>query len=63
MTIKPICYLTGTDGNIFSLVSVAALALKKAQQRATADEMKARVLKCQSYAEALAIISEYCEVK
>lgn len=63
MTSKPICYLSGTDGNIYSLVSVATHALKQARLRATADEMKARVLKCESYAEALAIISEYVEVR
>lgn len=59
---RPQCKLIGEDGNIFNLTGIARRTLKSAGFREKADEMTERVTKSKSYAEALAIISEYVEV-
>lgn len=58
---KPVCKLTGTDGNIFAVQGAAAYVLRKAGLRDQEAEMRDRVLKSGSYDEALGIILEYVE--
>jgi len=56
---KPVCKLTGENGNIYNLTALASAALKRAGQRELAKEMKQRVSACNDYADALIIIQEY----
>ena len=59
---KPKVKLSGKDGNIFNLISIASLALKKVGQYYEANEMSSKCFKSNSYEEALSIIMEYCDV-
>lgn len=59
---KPICVLTGEDGNIFNLLAVAGRALKSNGMKAQFEEMKNKVFKSGSYEEALGIIGDYVEI-
>ena len=60
---KPVCELTGEDGNIFSLVGIASKVLKKAGKPEQAQEMLGRVFASDSYDAALSIIGEYVDVQ
>jgi len=60
---KPKVKLTGEDGNVFNLVGICSRALKNAGQKENAKEMQKKIFSCGSYSEALAIMSEYCEVR
>ena len=61
---KPTCKLTGTNGNIFALMSRCAAALKRADQEAQAMEMIHQISNnAHSYDEALRIMMDYCEVE
>lgn len=60
---RPICQLTGTDGNVFMLAAKVINALKKAGQRAEAQEFMDKLPKCESYDEALSLMMEYVEVR
>lgn len=59
---KPKVQLTGQNGNVFNLLGICTLALKKAGQKEKATELKNKVFKCKSYDEALQIMMEYCDV-
>jgi hypothetical protein len=59
---KPKVQLTGTDGNVFALAGKVSFALKRAGQDAQAKEFTHRLWECGSYDEALALMTEYCEV-
>lgn len=56
---KPVAPLIGANGNIFNLLAIAKRTLQKNNLDTEADEMQARVFKCSSYSEALAVIGEY----
>ncbi len=60
---KPVCQLAERNGNIFNLVSVASLALKKEGLNSEATEMRERAIHSGSYDKALAIVMEYVEVE
>ena len=60
---KPVCKLTGEDGNIYNLIGIASRALKSAGEPEKAEEMKQRVLNSGSYDEALRVIMEFVEVE
>lgn len=60
---KPIAKVTGEDGNVFATLSICVTALKKAKMRVEADELSKKVFKAGSYDEALAVMSEYCELQ
>jgi hypothetical protein len=59
---KPTAYVIGEDGNVFNTLSICSRALKDADMRAEAEEMKTRVFAAESYDEALRIMSEYVEL-
>ena len=59
---KPDCPMIGTDGNIFSLVGIAAKTLKDNGSSALAHEMIARVYDSGSYDEAISVIDEYVNI-
>lgn len=61
---KPTCKLTGENGNVFNLISLAARALKQAGLKAEANRMATEIFTtAKSYAEALNIIQKYVEVE
>ena len=60
---KPVCKLSGQNGNIFHLMGLASRALKEAGQREEALEMVEQVSKAKSYEEALSILGEYVQVE
>ena len=59
---KPKVKLTGTDGNVFALLGRCSAALKKAGQPDRAKELVGKIFSAGSYAEALRLMEEYCEV-
>jgi hypothetical protein len=59
---KPECGLIGEDGNVFNLIGKASKALKRAGLEDQAKEMSERIYRCDSYDEALRIITEYVDV-
>lgn len=60
---KPVARLIGTDGNIFSLIAKANVALQRAGQDAEAKQMTNDCLEAGSYDEALSIIGSYVEIR
>jgi len=56
---RPDAPMIGADGNIFNQMSIARKALIDNRQGYDANEMVSRVMKSNSYDEALRIISEY----
>ncbi len=60
---KPDCELIGKDGNIFSLMGIAAKTLQRNGMADQAKEMKARIIEgsC-GYYDALNIIGEYVNI-
>ena len=59
---KPKCRLSGTDGNVFAQAGRVSQALKKAGQADKAEEFQSKLVKCQSYDEALQLMMKYVEV-
>ena len=60
---KPKMELLGQDSNIFGILGQASRLLKQAGQHEQANEMFSRVTACNSYDEALHIISEYVDTE
>ena len=61
---KPICKVTGSDGNVFSVMARVIRALRDAGMNEEADKVAARVpAEAQSYHQALAIMGEYVELR
>lgn len=60
---RPKMKLLGQNGNVFSIMGTARNLLQQNGQRQQADEMFDRVLKANSYENALGIISEYVETE
>lgn len=60
---KPVCKLTGTDGNVFALAARVIKALQKAKQEDNAAAVRAQLFTCHSYAEALQLFAEYVTIK
>jgi len=59
---KPRCKLIGTDDNVFALAGKVRAALRKHSQENEAKEFGERLVKCESYQEALVLMMEYVEV-
>jgi hypothetical protein len=60
---KPACQLTGTDGNVFSVISRVRQALREAGQADRAHEFTDRAFRAGSYDEVLQLCFEYVEVE
>jgi hypothetical protein len=60
---KPHCKLTGTSGNVFSVIGAVSKALKKAGQRERAAEFTAKAIGCGSYDEVLRLCFDYVDVR
>ena len=61
-TKKPKAKLIGENGNIFNLMGIAGVALRKEGMVDQIKEMNNRIWESHSFDEALAIIMEYVEV-
>ena len=59
---KPDCPLIGTDGNIFCIMGIASEILRENGMQEQAEEMRSRILQCQSYDSALSIIGDYVNI-
>lgn len=59
---KPTCQLTGTDGNVFSVIANITSCLKKAGQKERADDFVAKAFECDSYDAVLQLCFDYVEV-
>jgi hypothetical protein len=59
---KPICKLSGVNGNVFNLIAIAKKSLKKTGLKKESEEMLNKVFKADSYSGALAIIGEYVDI-
>lgn len=60
---KPVCVLTGTDGNVFSVIGTVAKALRRAGQADKAKEWSQKAMSADSYDAVLALAFEYVEVE
>jgi len=60
--VKPKVKLSGKDSNIFNLLGICTLALKNAGLRDEAKELTNKVFASGSFDEALALMTEYCDV-
>ena len=60
---KPICKLSGTDGNIFALAARVVECLKKAGKHLEVHEFQVALFKCKSYDDALILMHRYVEVR
>ena len=60
--IKPDCPLIGEDGNTFHIMGIASEALRENGMQEQAEEMRSRILQCQSYDFALSIIGDYVNI-
>lgn len=59
---KPTCQLSGTDGNVFSIIASVRRVLKEEGQKNKADEFRDKALKCSSYGKVLQLCNDYVEV-
>ncbi len=59
---KPDCELIGQDGNIFNLMSIASITLRRHGMAEEATEMCTRIRASDSYSSALCIIGEYVNI-
>lgn len=60
---RPVCELTGQDGNVFNVIAQVKRALKSAGEYARAEEFGKRALRAGSYAAVFAISAEYVEIR
>ena len=60
---KPVCKLTGTDGNVFSIIGTVTKCLRRHGQADKAQEFAAKAMSAGSYDEVLAMTFDYVEVR
>ena len=60
---KPVCRLTGTDGNVFAIIGSVSRALKRAGLSDQACEFQARAMNSESYDAVLQLAFDYVEVE
>ena len=58
----PECQLTGTDGNVFSVIGKVAKTLRRAGQPEKAREFADAAMSCGSYNAVLALCFKYVDV-
>ena len=59
---KPVCELTGIDGNVFSIIGAVSSCLKKAKMPEEAKIFQAKAFCAGSYDEVLRLCMEYVDV-
>jgi len=62
-TEKPPCKLSGTDGNVFSIIAAVSKALKRAGSGERADQWRAAAMSCSSYDAVLQLCFDYVDVE
>jgi len=53
----------GQDGNVFNIIGLVSMALKRAGMGKVAEEFLAKAYKAESYDEVLVLAMEYTEVE
>lgn len=61
--LKPICKLTGTDGNVFAVIGNVSTALKRGGCKDKVEEFQEKAFRCSSYDDVLQICHKYVEVQ
>ena len=59
---RPACRLTGTDGNVFSIIGKVRQVLRDAGQGDRAGEFVQKAFGAKSYDEGLALCADYVDV-
>lgn len=59
---KPKVQLVGTDSNIFAMMGLCSVALKRDGQGDKVEQMREEVLNCSNSDDALMKLMEYCDV-
>lgn len=59
---KPVCKLTGTNGNVFAIIGNVSKTLKNANQSDKASEFSKKAFAAGSYDEVLKLCFEYVDV-
>ena len=62
-TSKPICKLTGTDGNVFAIIGNVSTALRRGGQIDKVEEFQKKAFSAHSYNEVLQLCHKYVEVQ
>ena len=62
-TSKPICKLTGTDGNVFAVIGNVSAALRRGGCKDKIEEFQEKAFRCHSYDEVLRLCHKYVEVQ
>lgn len=60
---KPVCQLSGTDGNVFSIIGKVSATLKRAGQKEKSEEFLKRAREQDSYDDVLMLVNDYVEVE
>ena len=60
---KPVCKVTGQDGNAFVVIGLIRRCLKKAGLKAEAEEFSKQAQKCVSYNHLLLVCCDYVKLK
>lgn len=60
---KPVCRLTGIDGNVYSVIGAVDKTLRRAGLKDRADEFKRRAFEQKSYDDVLMLVHEYVEAE
>lgn len=60
---KPLCDLTGIDGNVFNIIGHVSKTLKRARQYDKAKEFSEKAIEQESYDAVLRLLMDYVEVK
>lgn len=60
---KPTVQLTGTDGNVFSIIGNVSRALKKDGQRDKAKEFENKAMSQGSYDEVIQLAFDYVDIE
>ena len=63
METKPVCKLTGTDGNIFSIIGKVRDCLRANGQSQRGTEFAKKAFLCNDYDQLLALVHEYVTVE
>ena len=60
---KPVCKLSGRDGNVYNIIGTAKECLRHAGQKENAALMSSRCLHAEDYDHVIAITAEYVDIK
>ena len=60
---KPKCVLSGTDGNVFSIIGHVAKSLRRAGLHDEARDFTAAAFESRSYDEVIQLAMTHCEVE